>query len=886
MGEGDYEMTEDIVQRVKEANRVEDVIAETFQLHGSGRYLRTEQHDSLVIDTENQYYAWNSRGETGDVIDWIRERQNVGFRGAVTTLCQRVGLDEPQWGTESAQKAAVRRERYDALTVAAQHFVTQLRGDAGKVARDYCDSRGWTDETIHEARLGYVDGGRDALLAEFSMHEIDAASSGAQAALSFSSGLLVYPHLIDGRAVYLSGRSIVGKRHYNPPRDMIGGRQLYRNWLWSPKAEHLVICEGQADAVTWGQWGFSAIALAGCSVSEEVLKMLAASQSVFLALDGDSAGEKAARRLCSALGARTRLVAWPEGIRDANDALQKGVSADDAHDLLAAAETWAEVLTREAGKAEGDQRITKLRRAFGVIANLDEFEVTARRERLADLADVNLREFDRLRKSVLCEGTEQNDGAPLVTVQIAGSNRCMDGLICGHLIDLVYRPRTNGDDDKTLLVIRDLEGDGTPRIADHLDIDGIRYEPIPPNQMMREGIIQLPSDLGEAMETPELVQRIRETIHKYVDLDVFYEFLAAYYVLFTWLYDAFETLPYLRFLGEPGTGKSRTLQVVGAMCYRPITATGAATVSPMFRLMDRYRPTLLLDEGDFANSDETALVIKMLNVGYQERQAVILRAGPQDDGFSPEGFKVYGPKLIATRSKFDDWALESRCLTKHFDAPTLREDIPIDLPRSFWREEALEIRNLLLRWRMEHWQPEIELSYEGIDHSLEPRLNQVSIALMTLVDDPDLKADLQALMKRFDEQLILERSNTLECKVLEAILFLREEDGSEADLSMKSITARVNDLMDWENHREIRTPEDRQNALKPRSVGHIVKKLGLPKTRDPRTRRIAVLWDEDRMKRLRRRYGLDDAALTGVFEIFYTIEAKRQEAKSGEETPW
>jgi len=92
---------------------------------------------------------------------------------------------------------------------------------------------------------------------------------------------------------------------------------------------------------------------------------------------------------------------------------------------------------------------------------------------------------------------------------------------------------------------------------------------------------------------------------------------------------------------------------------------------------------------------------------------------------------VFGPKVIATRKRFKDWALESRCLTKEMGGPTTREDIPIDLPRSFWREEAVAVRNLLLRYRLTHWRPEIELDYSMVDRSVEPRLNQVTVALVT-----------------------------------------------------------------------------------------------------------------------------------------------------------
>ena len=89
-------------------------------------------------------------------------------------------------------------------------------------------------------------------------------------------------------------------------------------------------------------------------------------------------------------------------------------------------------------------------------------------------------------------------------------------------------------------------------------------------------------------------------------------------------------------------------------------------------------------------------VVLDLNTGYQRIQGVVLRAGDRNSGFEPEVFRVYGPKVIATRKRFADWALESRCLTQEMGGPTMRLDIPIDLPMAFWEEEAPQIRGSCL----------------------------------------------------------------------------------------------------------------------------------------------------------------------------------------------
>jgi hypothetical protein len=90
----------------------------------------------------------------------------------------------------------------------------------------------------------------------------------------------------------------------------------------------------------------------------------------------------------------------------------------------------------------------------------------------------------------------------------------------------------------------------------------------------------------------QLVGEIRGFIHRYVDLSPLFEQIASYYVLFSWVYDAFNELPYLRVRGDAGSGKTSFLLIVGSLCYKPIFASGASTVSPLFRILDSMRGSL------------------------------------------------------------------------------------------------------------------------------------------------------------------------------------------------------------------------------------------------------------------------------------------------------
>jgi hypothetical protein len=876
------------IAELKAAVRIEDVIGkdEALKLR-DGRFMRGAAHDSLVVDTERGLWYWNSRGEHGDVIQWLQDRRGMDFKTAVEYLAGLAGIESPAWGRGSANQRLAAQARYDALTVAARHFVRILR--ASSAAQAYCAQRGWTEETVHRCGLGFWDGNKKAFRDAFSLHEVPLRDPVVRALVNAPAAMLVYPHVLWGKVRYVSMRSIEGKRHWNPPVELVGERQP----MWSVEARpgrgDVVVVEGQADVVTLTQWGIPAVGLAGVSLgntepARRLLRLLGQHDRVYVGLDADDAGWMGIQTLARALKPTIHVLQWPD--HDANDWLRatpERATAAAAHELMEHTPTFVELYAERVGAMSNSMRVQGLRDLMRYVNELDQFERAEMRTRLATAANLGLREFDgllRVAENMGEGGTggEGDEDEPLVKLPLVG------GLVGDYLIETIYRPpegaagAVNQKAGVTKLVVRDPSG--AVQVKNYADIDGVRYLPIDPDSaVLTEQVVRFAPELGAEMSTRDLVRTVQHTIHKYVDVDVFYETLSSYYVLFTWLYDAFNTLPYLRMIGDAGTGKSRFLQVVGSLCYRPIIVSGAATTSPIFRLLHAYRGTLVLDESDFGQSDEAADIVKILNTGYQRAQGIVLRAGPKENGFDPEVFVVYGPKLLAGRKRFADWAVESRCLVKEMGGPTVREDIPIELPREFWRQEVPKLQGLLLRYRMTHWKPEIELRYEELDATLEPRLNQVMLALVSLVDDPDLREDLRGFMRAYNEQLISERGLTLTARCLEAIVAQHEHDG---DLSLKMIAKRMNQLIDWENLNEGDLPSDTTKRIKPRGAGKIARTdLQFRTGRNGSNNgRYEVEWDEQRVNALRKRYGIDDDRLRDVLQAIYDMEARELDARN------
>jgi hypothetical protein len=258
----------------------------------------------------------------------------------------------------------------------------------------------------------------------------------------------------------------------------------------------------------------------------------------------------------------------------------------------------------------------------------------------------------------------------------------------GTLVELLYRP----EERRTLFALCSA---GRWTLQSHIDLyDNARLVPFSPhNNLIKNEVVLLPSEPLIYGGEEKLIGDIRTYVHRYVDLSPSFEKLATYYVLLSWLYDAFNELPYLRLRGDYGT-----LLVIGSICYKPFLASGASTVSPIFHTLDAFRGTLIFDEADFRFFDERAEIVKILNNGNVRGLPVLRTMMNRQREFNPQAFQVFGPKIVATRGSYEDRGLESRFITEEMGSRRLRPDIPINLPDTF-RDEARELRNKLLLYR-------------------------------------------------------------------------------------------------------------------------------------------------------------------------------------------
>jgi hypothetical protein len=409
----------------------------------------------------------------------------------------------------------------------------------------------------------------------------------------------------------------------------------------------------------------------------------------------------------------------------------------------------------------------------------------------------------------------------------------------GSILEMVYRPT----EKRTAFV---LWKDGEWRLEPSIEVDAFRrLVPYSPNNnLIKNEVVLLASEPEEYGSEETLLNEIQAFIHRYVDVSPLFEKIASYYVLFSWVYDGFNELPYLRVRGDPGSGKTRFLLTVGSLCYKPIFASGASTVSPIFRMLDAFHGTLIVDEGDFRFSDEKAEVVKILNNGNVKGFPVLRSESNGKREFNPRAYHVFGPKLVATRGFFDDKALESRFLTEEMGQYRLRNDVPINLSDSY-KEEALHIRNKLLLFRFRNLNKR-KPAEDLVDRTIEPRLNQIFVPLLSIIEDPEAIEDLRELARRYNKEMIADRGMDMEAQILEIIRDMLSSPYGESRLPLKDITSWFVDRHGMDYERKITS----------KWIGTVIRKKLNLKTQKSHGAYLIPLSEEPKLDRLYEKYGI------------------------------
>ncbi|MET8780299.1 DUF3631 domain-containing protein [Streptomyces sp. NPDC004589] len=180
---------------------------------------------------------------------------------------------------------------------------------------------------------------------------------------------------------------------------------------------------------------------------------------------------------------------------------------------------------------------------------------------------------------------------------------------------------------------------------------------------------------------------------------------AAYVAVALWdahahLIDCFETTPRIAFLSpEPGSGKSRALEIVELLTPRPV-ATVSASANALYRLVDSAEglPTVLFDEvdtifGPKAGADEA--LRGFLNAGYR-RIGGALRCVGEGSNQNAQVFNSYCAVAMAGLGSLPDTVLTRSVIVR------MRKRAPNEKVEPY-RQRVHEKQGHALRDRLAKW---------------------------------------------------------------------------------------------------------------------------------------------------------------------------------------
>jgi len=344
----------------------------------------------------------------------------------------------------------------------------------------------------------------------------------------------------------------------------------------------------------------------------------------------------------------------------------------------------------------------------------------------------------------------------------------------------------------------------------------------------------------EPYETIEIFWgELRQFVWSHLDLEDenLYDIFVAW-VLASWTPERWQSAPYLHFHGPSNSGKTRGLDVLNQLAYRPLLSPSVSAAS-IYRALDVFHPTFLLDEFELYEKmkEVKADIIGILNAGYKKGQYV-LRTDKVRDGVPVlHSFEVFGFKAIGSIMELPT-TLNGRSIRFPMSRAIRK------VKRLMDREAAKKLRGKLLYYRFQHVFAEPPM---GNPINLpDGRLIELYTPLCMVCPDPKLEQKLlQHAMSQYKESIEMERV-TDEARVYNAIIDLLREKIELAFLQQE-IRDKLNEGIT--NEKEL---------VSKRKLGYLIRRLGFQTSLNTKQRLMEVQLSPSILERRKQRYVLPE----------------------------
>lgn len=319
-------ISKETIEQVLMRNDIESLIGSYVSLKRAGSNLKglcpfhSEKTPSFTVyPQDNSFYCFGC-GAGGDVITFIRKRENLDYPDAVEFLANRAGITiiKEERGGAYLDKPKIDRNRMLKMnTDAAKYFHKRLFDDTpeAKIALSYfTEKRRLSLATIKHFGLGFAPNSFD----KFSKYMLHLGYTYDELVAGFLCGKndergtyydafrnrVMFPIIdVSGNVIAFGGRVLDdSKPKYKNSSDtpvFKKSRNLFAlNFARHHCQDSLILCEGYMDVIAMHAAGFeNAVATLGTAITAEQARMMSRyTKKVIISYDADEAGQKAAMR--------------------------------------------------------------------------------------------------------------------------------------------------------------------------------------------------------------------------------------------------------------------------------------------------------------------------------------------------------------------------------------------------------------------------------------------------------------------------------------------------------------------------------------------------------------------------------------------------------------
>ena len=409
-----FRFTDYFIDRLRDSNDIESVIAGYVDLRRRGKTLtglcpfHNEKTPSFTVYPETSSYYCFGCGAGGDVINFVRNIENLDYIEAVKLLADRAGIKMPDDKVDDSA-SNLRRRIYAANREAARFFHETLFTEAGKSQLEYLRRRNIPLKMIKHFGLGAASDDWHALENHlkskgFNRDELVAANllrfsekNGKRYYYDAFRAKVMYPVIdLRGNVVAFGGRVLDNSKpkYINTSDTLVykKSNELFAlNFAKNGNDRKIILCEGYMDVIALHGAGFeNAVAGLGTALTPEQVSLISRyADEVALCYDSDEAGQKAVRaalNLFSKTGVRVKVIRL-QGGKDPDEIIRvhgKEMFSKLLNNADNDTEYKLSVIRSKYDVQSSDGKVNFLREAANYLATTDSLERDVYAMRLAD----------------------------------------------------------------------------------------------------------------------------------------------------------------------------------------------------------------------------------------------------------------------------------------------------------------------------------------------------------------------------------------------------------------------------------------------------------------------------------------------------------------------